>query len=53
MKVSTIQPVKDYNLQNYKEPVGFKLTVNDDTPELLEILREKIQEWIHNQGSHW
>ena len=50
MKVSTIQPVKDYNLQNFKEPIGFKITVQDDTPELLEILVEKIHRWIDSKG---
>ena len=35
MKIGKIKPVKDYNLKNFNEPVGFKLEIFHDDPEVL------------------
>ena len=42
-----IQPVRDYNKVNYREPVSFNLIINNQDIELIEALKEKIIEWLN------
>lgn len=41
-----IQPVRDYNSIDYRTPVSFNLIINHKDIELIEALREKINDWL-------